>query len=67
MEKYLKYIKDGLNIRKNSDVSYTVFTIPTQHFEIISISELNEEMFEKQIKIQQEKEILEKKLWKTHE
>lgn len=42
-----KYIIDGITIDGNPKKGYTVFTIPTQHFRISSLSELTPERFER--------------------
>ena len=42
-----KYIEDGITIDGNPKKGYTVFTIPTQHFKISSLSELTPERFER--------------------
>jgi hypothetical protein len=50
-----KYIIDGITINKTKD-GYRVFTIPTQHFNIINLDELTNERFEDEIKRQREYE-----------
>ncbi len=48
-----KYIIDGITINKTKD-GYRVFTIPTQHFDIVDLDELTNDRFDLEIK-QQEK------------
>ena len=50
-----KYIIDGISIDKTKD-GYRVFTIPTQHFNIVNLDELTNERFEDEIKRQREYE-----------
>jgi len=50
-----KYIIDGISIDKTKD-GYRVFTIPTQHFNIVNLDELTNERFEDAIKRQQKYE-----------
>jgi len=59
-----KYIIDGITIRKTTD-GYRVFTIPTQHFNIVNLDELTNERFEGAIKFQNEREELENQLIKA--
>ena len=47
-----KYIIDGISIDKTKD-GYRVFTIPTQHFNILDLNELTNERFEQEIKRQE--------------
>lgn len=47
-----KYIIDGISINKTKD-GYRVFTIPTQHFNILDLNELTNERFEQEIKRQE--------------
>lgn len=47
-----KYIIDGISIDKTKD-GYIVFTIPTQHFNILDLNELTNERFEQEIKRQE--------------
>ncbi len=49
MKDISKYIKDGINISKNPDNTYTVFTPATKHFKIRSIDELTQDLFEEVI------------------
>lgn len=64
MEKLLKYMEDGIDVRKNNNGTYTVFTIPTQHFEISSLKELTEERFEKAIEDLKKREEIESEMLK---
>ena len=43
-----KYIIDGITIKKTKE-GYKVFTIPTQHFDIVDLNELTNERFEMEI------------------
>ncbi len=47
-----KYIVDGITINKTKE-GYRVFTIPTQHFDIVNIDELTNERFDYEIKRQE--------------
>jgi hypothetical protein len=47
-----KYIINGLTIDKTKE-GYRVFTIPTQHFNIVNLDELTNEKFEHEIKKQE--------------
>ncbi len=58
-----KYIIDGISIDKTKD-GYRVFTIPTQHFNIVNLDELTNERFEDEIKFQNERQDLEYQLIK---
>ena len=49
MKDILKYIEHGISIKGNPKDGYTVFTIPTQHFNIKTLDELTVETFEKAI------------------
>lgn len=46
-----KYIIDGITINRKKD-GYSVFTILTQHFNILDLDELTNERFEKEIERQ---------------
>lgn len=46
-----KYINDGLTIDKTKE-GYCVFTIPTQHFNIVNLDDLTNERFELEIERQ---------------
>ena len=46
-----EWIKDGIDIRKTKD-GYVVFTIPTQHFDIIELNELTPERFKAEVQKQ---------------
>lgn len=48
-----KYIIDGITIDKTKE-GYRVFTIPTQHFNIVDLDELTNERFEMEIKKQKQ-------------
>ncbi len=50
-----KYIIDGITISKTKE-EYRVFTIPTQHFNIVNLDELTNERFEQEIKRQEQYE-----------
>ena len=66
MEKELyKYIKDGLSINKREDC-YDVWTIPTQHFKVLTLDELTPERFEEAVQKHEEYLRSEKELWKEH-
>lgn len=55
-----KYIVDGITIRK-TERGYSVFTIPTQHFDITNLDELTNERFEEEFRKEEQyrKEALE--------
>jgi len=59
-----KYIIDGITIRKTTD-GYSVFTLQTQHFNIVNLDELTNERFEEAIKFQNEREDLQNQLLKA--
>jgi hypothetical protein len=48
-----KYIIDGITIDKTKE-GYRVFTIPTQHFDIVNLDELTNDRFEYEIKKQEQ-------------
>jgi hypothetical protein len=56
-----KYIADGITIDKTKN-GYRVFTIPTQHFNIVNLDELTNERFEEAIKFQNKRVDLENQL-----
>jgi hypothetical protein len=58
-----KYIIDGISIDKTKD-GYRVFTIPTQHFNIVNLDELTNERFEEAMKFRNESKDLEYQLIK---
>ena len=60
-EEILKFIEDGINIKK-TDEGYEVFTVKTQHFNVSSLNELTEERFNKAIKDLEERNEWERKL-----
>jgi hypothetical protein len=47
-----EWIEDGITIRKTNK-GYQVFTIPTQHFDIIELGELTPERFNAEVKTQE--------------
>ena len=51
-----EYIKNGITINGNPIDGYEVFTIPTQWFHIDSLQQLTPQVFEYEIKVQQEYE-----------
>ena len=58
-----KYIIDGISIDKTKD-GYRVFTIPTQHFNILDLDELTNERFEQEIKRQEKAMNVESEIFK---
>jgi hypothetical protein len=48
-----KYIVDGITIDKTKE-GYRVFTIPTQHFDIVNLDELTNDRFDLEIKRQEQ-------------
>ena len=50
-----KYIIDGITIDKTKD-GYRVFTIPTQHFDIVDLDELTDDRFDLEIQRQEKYE-----------
>jgi hypothetical protein len=50
-----RYLISGIDITKREN-GYTVFTIPTQHFEITNLDELTNQRFEDEIKRQEKYE-----------
>jgi len=48
-----KYIIDGITIDKTKE-GYRVFTIPTQHFDIVNLDELTNDRFDLEIKRQEQ-------------
>jgi hypothetical protein len=52
MIEFAEWIKDGINIR-TTNKGYQVFTIPTQHFDIIELSELTPERFKVEVQKQE--------------
>ena len=58
-----KYIIDGIYIDKTKD-GYRVFTIPTQHFNILDLDELTNERFEQEIKRQEKVIDVESEIYK---
>jgi hypothetical protein len=47
-----KWIEDGITIRK-TNTGYQVFTIPTQHFDIVELTELTPERFKAEVEKQE--------------
>ena len=47
-----EWIEDGITIRKTNK-GYQVFTIPTQHFDIIELNELTPERFKAEVEKQE--------------
>jgi len=47
-----EWIDDGITIRKTNK-GYQIFTIPTQHFDIIELSELTPERFKAEVQKQE--------------
>jgi hypothetical protein len=52
MNEFAEWIKDGITIDKKNN-GYRVFTIPTQHFDIIELSELTPERFKAEVEKQE--------------
>jgi hypothetical protein len=50
-----QYIVDGITINKTNK-GYRVFTIPTQHFDIVNLDELTNDRFDYEIKKQEKYE-----------
>lgn len=48
-----QYIIDGITINKTKE-GYRVFTIPTQHFDIVNLDELTNDRFDLEIKRQEQ-------------
>jgi hypothetical protein len=46
-----EWIEDGITIRKTNK-GYQVFTIPTQHFDIVELSELTPDKFKAEVERQ---------------
>jgi hypothetical protein len=47
-----EWIKEGITIRKTNS-GYQVFTIPTQHFDIVELSELTPDRFKAEVERQE--------------
>ena len=47
-----EWIEDGITIRKTNK-GYQIFTIPTQHFDVIELSEITPERFKAEVQKQQ--------------
>ena len=52
MIEFAEWIKDGITIR-TTNKGYQIFTIPTQHFDIIELSELTPERFKAEVEKQE--------------
>ena len=52
MNEFAEWIKDGITIDKKNN-GYRVFTIPTQHFDVIELSELTPERFKSEVEKQE--------------
>jgi hypothetical protein len=50
-----RYLISGIDITKREN-GYRVFTIPTQHFDIVNLDELTNERFDDEIKRQEKYE-----------
>ena len=58
-----KYLYDGIIIRKK-DKGYGVFTIQTQHFDIVNLDELTNERFQQEIEKYKDEELVRLKFLK---
>ena len=52
MIEFKQWIEDGITIRKTNK-GYQIFTIPTQHFDIIELDELTPERFKDEVEKQE--------------
>ena len=52
MIEFKQWIEDGITIRKTNK-GYQIFTIPTQHFDIIVLDELTPERFKDEVEKQE--------------
>ena len=52
MNELKEWIEDGITIRKTNK-GYQIFTIPTQHFDVIELSEITPERFKAEVQKQQ--------------
>ena len=52
MIEFKEWIKDGINIRKTNK-GYQIFTIPTQHFDIVELDELTVDRFKVEVQKQE--------------
>jgi len=55
MEELIEWIKDGITIDKKPN-GYGVFTVPTQHFDVIELSELTPERFKAEVERQEKQQ-----------
>ena len=58
-----EWIEDGITIRKTND-GYTVFTVPTQHFNIKELGELTPDRFKAEVEKQKQFRELESELFR---
>lgn len=63
MKDIAKYCVEGITINQTKD-GYSVFTVPTQHFDIKDLSELTPERFEEEVKKQEELRLFEEQLFR---
>ena len=59
-----EYIKNGITIKGNPTEGYTVFTIPTQWFDMDSLHQLTPETFEREIQKQKQHDELTSEIFK---
>ncbi len=57
-----EWIEDGITIRKTNS-GYQVFTIPTQHFDIMELDELTPDRFKAEVEKQKNFKELQDELW----
>ncbi len=57
-----EWIEDGITIRKTNS-GYQVFTIPTQHFDIMELDELTPDRFKAEVEKQNNFRELQDELW----
>ena len=55
MNELKEWIKDGITIDKKNN-GYQVFTVPTQHFDVIELSELTPERFKAEVERQEKQQ-----------
>ena len=58
-----EWIEDGMTIRKTND-GYTVFTVPTQHFNIKELDELTPDRFKAEVENQKHLREIESELFR---
>jgi hypothetical protein len=63
MNELKEWIEDGITIRK-TNIGYQVFTIPTQHFDIVELSELTPDKFKAEVERQKHFQELQNELSK---